>query len=59
MSWAVYTYYGHVHVCPNQDDKVHYLTPSCDCEPYFDGLVYIHQSWDGREEYERGLKKVS
>jgi hypothetical protein len=41
------------HVIPADDLKEHTSTLDCWCRPYLDcasdGLVYIHQSLDGRE----------
>lgn len=49
------------HVMPTDDIKCHHADSSCWCRPYVDivdDTVLIHNSLDGREEYESGKKRV-
>jgi len=45
-----------VHVMPVDDSKEHICSPKCPCNPSVEvegaNLVYIHNSWDGREYFE-------
>jgi hypothetical protein len=47
-----------MHVMPLDDLREHQLTLECWCRPVLDEVV-IHNSMDGREEYERGERKRS
>ncbi len=52
MSW---------HIIPIGDLKEHEESEDCWCKPEIDDeyveLIYIHNSMDGREEYESGKRK--
>jgi hypothetical protein len=57
--WAVCHCYGEAHVIPILDLKDHTATESCWCKPVEDSEqddLFIHNSMDGREEYEHGRK---
>lgn len=44
---------GSVHVWPMDDEKEHFLTEVCLCVPFRDGKNVVHNSFDGREAFER------
>jgi hypothetical protein len=44
---------GERHVIPQDDLCLHDATPDCLCCPFDDDGVWIHNSADGREQYER------
>ena len=51
---------GDIHVIPLNDLREHEETVHCWCKPRRDDeeqLVVIHNSIDGREEYENGRKQ--
>lgn len=58
MSWYVIPYGEFNHVIP--DDEYH-DPDQCRCEPEVDELykVVIHNSFDGREQFEEGIRKPS
>lgn len=41
------------HVIPLNDLREHEEAVTCPCEPWMDGEIIIHNSWDGREITER------
>lgn len=61
MPWIIINslLYG-CHVAPNDDLKFHDMF-HCSCGCYFDeeADATIHISFDGREDFERGLRKPS
>lgn len=54
-----------IHAVPNHDIGGHALNDeaNCACNPWIDdeaeGLVIVHRSYDGREDFERKLRKPS
>jgi hypothetical protein len=49
-----------IHVVPRNDTVDHWTTVHCWCQPERDNEqlnVVVHNSADGREAYERGLRK--
>lgn len=34
-------------------------SPSCWCKPFLDDGILVHNSMDGREQFERGERRVS
>lgn len=46
-------------VVPLNDLKPHVPGEMCGCKPEHDGEVIVHNSYDGRELFERGERKVS
>ena len=62
FGWIVYIRYSvgdtsQLHVVPLNDDKEHRLSPRCSCTPFLDddgdgGAFWVHNSFDGRHEYE-------
>ena len=49
MPWGTYEYKEKIHVMPTDED--HYFE-GCNCCPEDDGEVVIHNSFDGREDFE-------
>lgn len=63
MSWIVeLDEHDHCHVLPINDEKDHYYSQSCPCNPKLECITvrredlvltfkmnYIHNAWDGRE----------
>ena len=47
------------HVVPIDDLREHDLDMSCWCHPVDDEGVIVHNSMDGREDYETGRRKVN
>lgn len=50
------------HVVPVADDCEHIISLDCWCQPYVDKeeeSVIIHNSLDGREDFEIGIRKPS
>ncbi len=54
MAWKV----DATHVYPVDDLREHSVT-DCWCQPIDDEGIVVHNSLDGREQYERGERKVS
>lgn len=54
MTWSVYKIYDSVQVVPDDDFKPHSLI-HCECHPRFEGGIFIHNSFDGREATETPL----
>lgn len=48
---------GETHVLPINDEHDHELSPDCWCEPDDEDYCWSHNSCDGREDYEQGLRK--
>jgi hypothetical protein len=46
-------------VVPNNDLKPHGSGMGCACKPFEDEGTIIHNSFDGREKFERGERKPS
>lgn len=46
------------HVIPVDDDGMHQIE-NCSCNPRWDDGVMVHNSFDGREAFERGERQVS
>lgn len=48
-----------MHVYPTNDIREHILSLDCPCQPVLDeeDNIVIHNSFDGREAYERGDRK--
>lgn len=60
MSWlASLERDGTRHVTPIDDLRPHIHAPCCWCAPLDDDGVYVHNSLDKREFYERGERQVS
>ena len=61
--WAVlYTPYWGTHVLPIKDDSDHTVDSTCECHPRVDledGLVIIHNSFDGREVLEEANRIIN
>lgn len=57
--WEVITLPDCMHVVPCNDLRVHFLEPTCWCCPEKDDedSLWKHNSLDGREEYENGMRK--
>ena len=49
--------YQPYHVCPLGDLKEHEISTKCWCEPELIEGVWVHNSADGREDYENGDRK--
>jgi hypothetical protein len=47
--WAIYG----KHVIPLRDEFDHITSMDCDCQPFVNGNVIVHNSWDRREFTER------
>ena len=47
------------HILPINDLREHEESESCWCKPEVDEGVIIHNSMDGREEYETGERELS
>lgn len=53
---------GFTHMVPIDDDSEHRYGDECECNPKRDQdtpHMLVHNSYDGREAYETGYKKVS
>lgn len=51
---------GDYHIIPQNDDRNHTCNRHCWCDPLEqDGRKWIHQSFDRREDYEQGYRKVN
>lgn len=46
-------------VIPNNDLKPHTFGMACGCKPFDDEGTIVHNSFDGREIFERGERKTS
>jgi hypothetical protein len=46
--WEVIEDADMMHVMPVDDERPHVVT-DCWCQPTFDGICFIHHSFDGRE----------
>lgn len=56
--WTVYEPLdGMTHVMPINDEHEHDFSLDCWCEPEEHEGVITHNSCDGREDYESGLRK--
>lgn len=48
------------HIIPIDDIKPHQSSPVCPCQPrrevYPNGILYSHNSWDGREITEQAIE---
>lgn len=51
--------FGDLHVIPLNDTKPHSIARDCLCCPEEDGDEIVHNSYDGREAFEEGLRKLS
>ncbi len=47
-----------VHIIPNCDDRMHYFE-NCNCQPCAESGTVVHNSFDGREDFETGKRKLS
>lgn len=61
--WALYRFMDSTHLIPMDDIDDHELHIECKCSPEIgegrqEGLI-IHHSFDGREPFETGERKVS
>lgn len=55
MKWrAILINAGERHVEPIEDLRPHFSSPLCWCRPYDDDGVWVHNSMDNREAFERG-----
>ena len=60
MNWLVWeTPAGVRHVLPLLDMRTHCTEPTCWCRPEDDEGVWVHNSADGRELFERRERKLS
>lgn len=60
FGWIHLPFGKHVHVLPLNDTKEHEVGgDTCWCDPEVDDGVMIHNAADEREDFERGLRKVS
>ena len=54
-----YTPRDYLHIMPIDDIKPHYDSPDCTCQPRRElienTVIYIHNSWDGREILEQAI----
>lgn len=57
--WAVLTLPAGINVLPVDDSGYHSPHRLCRCKPEFDSGVIVHNSFDGREPFETGERKVS
>jgi hypothetical protein len=49
-----------VHAIPDNDDRIHRCNSDCWCNPTInDHGVWIHTPFDGREDYQAGLRKTN
>jgi len=52
-----------INVMPVNDLRPHSESPACECRPRVEqageGSVVIHNSWDGREVFERAVEAIS
>lgn len=55
MSWGIQNH----HVWPLDDLKDHELEKDCWCKPLLDGNIIVHNSMDGREDYENNIRQKS
>lgn len=47
------------HWIPGDDEGRHFLSPTCPCRPEeIEEGIFTHNSFDGREDYEEGYRKV-
>lgn len=61
MYWETKAYGNERHVIPVDDDEPHYFR-GCRCHPVLedeDPPIYVHNSFDGREAFESGIRKPS
>ena len=54
MTWAVDRMTALPHVWPVGDLREHSIALDCWCHPIDDDGVIVHNSMDGREQFERG-----
>ena len=54
--WVIHRIDGFRHIVPT--DELH-AVDNCHCQPVEDDYLVIHNSFDGREKFERGERKVS
>ena len=49
------------HIIPTCDTEPHQLEDTCHCYPFWEesACAYVHNSFDGREAFETGERKVS
>lgn len=62
LDWAVFEEdNGETHVIPLNDTKEHDHCIHCACSPFIDEEEneIIHNSYDGREAFEEGFRRVS
>lgn len=51
---------GDFHIIPENDDRSHTCNKNCWCEPREqEDRKWIHNSFDRREDYEEGYRKVN
>jgi hypothetical protein len=48
---------GERHVIPADDLYPHEGTSKCTCDPFDDDGIWVHNSFDGRERFERKERK--
>lgn len=59
MGWAAMRRRD-LHVIPVDDDREHEVDPACWCRPQeTEPWLWVHNSMDGREAYERGERLPS
>lgn len=47
-----------VHIIPISDLFAHYVDRPCPCGAEPDGdNIFVHAAWDGREDYENGVRE--
>lgn len=60
LRWQEYTAHNKsgIHVVPENDDRIHSCVEECFCAPQLNQHgVWIHNSFDCREEYSEGYRK--
>lgn len=56
--WEIIPTSDGMHIMPLGDLKPHSME-KCSCLPYEDGTLFLHNSFDGREAFERMERKPS
>jgi hypothetical protein len=62
MTWGVYIMGKDKHIVPEDECDDHSFTLKCPCQPkrdLEDPYIVTHNSYDGREAFERGERKPS
>ncbi len=62
LEWMVVDAGRMQHAVPMEDTHEHFVDMACWCHPFVDDdspFVVVHNSADGREAFERGMRKMS